>query len=555
MIQYPDSLTQKRIANKHVSTGIVTSALAVLVMVALIVGYGTFTQAQDPAQVCGNGAKEGLEQCDDGDLSNGDGCSSQCTIEKCGNGIVDEAIGEQCDGTAGCDAHCHLEYCGDGRMQSSEQCDDGNGVNDDGCSSVCTLETSDTDSETTHPAATTIEKKPRVKPPFPPTPRPLSDATIIRESQNILSDALFIALPLGSKDELATILRKLSFGRISVEARERALFIVRSLKEHLQRDQEITQSLVRSLVDVSDAYFRELGIDTQKLRHADPTVVLQELDRVAPVRTPAEIRSIASAKQAYLADLGLRVAPLGDTTTTGEMFSEIVDTVKTLSTQKTQDIDRSLRTLRDTEDLKGAVRTFQAEHALQDATMKDLNDRLEKVATSQTPSETVSAVRAFTKGLESAGVVKPSDLLQDTHTAAPVDRPQSDFLPTVPPDVLPAVLEKVPATVSASFKAGSLKDQANAFREFLKSDEHLKTLETSLEPDRRAVYEERFREIDTALDRIISGQSVGTCDTSMSAVLLCANRILVDLETEVRSSASLFDQTVHYLQDRFYRYP
>lgn len=520
-------------------------------MAVLIVGYGKYTEAQDPLQVCGNGAKEGLEQCDDGDLSNGDGCSSQCTIEKCGNGIVDEAIGEQCDGTAGCDSSCHLEYCGDGRMQSAEQCDDGNRVDDDGCSSVCTLETSDT----THPAGTTIEKKPSVKLPSPPTPRSLTDATIIRESQNILSDALFIALPLGSKDELQTILQKLSFGRISVANRDRALFIVRSLREHLQRDQETTQNLVRSLVDVSDEYFRELGIDTQKLRHADPTVVLQELDRVAPVRTPAEIRFIASQKQAYLADLGLSIAPLKDTSTAGEMFRDLVDIVSTLNKLKTKDLDRSLLALRDTEDLKGAVRTFQAEHALQDATMKELNDRIETVATSQTPTETVSAVRAFTKELESAGVVKPSDLAQDAHTAAPVDRPQSDLLPTVSPETLPTVLAKIPATVSSSFKVGSLTDQVHAFREFLKSDEHIRTLEASLTPDRRAVFAERFREMEIALDRIVSGQSVGTCDTSMSAVLLCANRILVDLETEVRSSESRFDQLVHYLQDRFYRYP
>lgn len=31
--------------------------------------------------VCGNGVKEGGEQCDDGNTANGDGCSSSCTIE------------------------------------------------------------------------------------------------------------------------------------------------------------------------------------------------------------------------------------------------------------------------------------------------------------------------------------------------------------------------------------------------------------------------------------------------------------------------------------------
>ena len=34
-----------------------------------------------PPSTCGNLALEGVEQCDDGDLDNGDGCSSTCTIE------------------------------------------------------------------------------------------------------------------------------------------------------------------------------------------------------------------------------------------------------------------------------------------------------------------------------------------------------------------------------------------------------------------------------------------------------------------------------------------
>ncbi|GEM_PF-3087554 len=38
--------------------------------------------------ICGNGVKEGTEECDDGNTINGDGCSSICKIEKCSDGTL-----------------------------------------------------------------------------------------------------------------------------------------------------------------------------------------------------------------------------------------------------------------------------------------------------------------------------------------------------------------------------------------------------------------------------------------------------------------------------------
>jgi cysteine-rich repeat protein len=49
---------------------------------------------------CGDGVVCGTEQCDDGNTTNCDGCSSTCTTEsglRCGDGIVNAACGEQCD--------------------------------------------------------------------------------------------------------------------------------------------------------------------------------------------------------------------------------------------------------------------------------------------------------------------------------------------------------------------------------------------------------------------------------------------------------------------------
>jgi cysteine-rich repeat protein len=68
--------------------------------------------------VCGNGILETGEQCDDGNNVSGDGCSSGCTREY------------------------PLSTCGNLLLEPGEQCDDGNRVSGDGCSSTCQLELS-----------------------------------------------------------------------------------------------------------------------------------------------------------------------------------------------------------------------------------------------------------------------------------------------------------------------------------------------------------------------------------------------------------------------------
>ena len=70
------------------------------------------------------------EQCDDGNLVSGDGCSSSCVIEEfnsCTNAIASKNF-------------CEF-YCGDSYVQVSEECDDGNNIDGDGCSALdCTIE-------------------------------------------------------------------------------------------------------------------------------------------------------------------------------------------------------------------------------------------------------------------------------------------------------------------------------------------------------------------------------------------------------------------------------
>ena len=82
------------------------------------------------ATVCGDGHKEGTEQCDDGNLRPFDGCSPTCTFEpKCGYPGGDTGQPYQC-----------FSVCGDGIKMPNEACDDGNTQNGDGCSSTCAIE-------------------------------------------------------------------------------------------------------------------------------------------------------------------------------------------------------------------------------------------------------------------------------------------------------------------------------------------------------------------------------------------------------------------------------
>lgn len=66
------------------------------------------------ATPCGNGTVDPSEQCDDGNRADGDGCDANCTPTGCGNGI--RTGGEECDdgnesSRDGCDSSCQIEAC------------------------------------------------------------------------------------------------------------------------------------------------------------------------------------------------------------------------------------------------------------------------------------------------------------------------------------------------------------------------------------------------------------------------------------------------------------
>jgi uncharacterized delta-60 repeat protein len=77
-----------------------------------VAGGSWFAAARYQDLFCGNGTIDYAEQCDDGNVVDGDGCDSNCTPTACGNGVV----------------------------SSGEECDDGNLTSGDGCSATCERE-------------------------------------------------------------------------------------------------------------------------------------------------------------------------------------------------------------------------------------------------------------------------------------------------------------------------------------------------------------------------------------------------------------------------------
>lgn len=90
--------------------------------------------------VCGDGATQPGEECDDGNTQNADACSNACVASRCGDLVVQSP--EECDDgndddLDACSNQCVRAFCGDGRQQTGEQCDDGNRNDADGCTNAC----------------------------------------------------------------------------------------------------------------------------------------------------------------------------------------------------------------------------------------------------------------------------------------------------------------------------------------------------------------------------------------------------------------------------------
>ncbi|MDB4983749.1 MAG: hypothetical protein JWM82_4501 [Myxococcales bacterium] len=94
------------------------------------------------AALCGDGKLAGNEQCDDGKTTPGDGCSATCTLEGKPAAVAEGWACTSPKLASGCvgPTICTTTVCGNGMREGSEQCDDGNQVTGDHCTPFCRLE-------------------------------------------------------------------------------------------------------------------------------------------------------------------------------------------------------------------------------------------------------------------------------------------------------------------------------------------------------------------------------------------------------------------------------
>ena len=187
---------------------------------------------------CGDGHVGVGEACDDGNLDDSDECTAACTPAACGDSFTQPSNSEECDDGAGnnaaaactpeclnavcgdgyvledieecddgaqngddqsCTAACTINICGDGKRGPGEACDDGNLVDDDGCSAACVAP----------PEATTLKLKFSQIKRFDFSWAAATGATFYRLLESPTKDAPYVQLGADILDEKLSLIMPL----------------------------------------------------------------------------------------------------------------------------------------------------------------------------------------------------------------------------------------------------------------------------------------------------------------------------------------------------------
>jgi len=460
----------------------------VALLIAFFILMAVFVRgARSRAQgVCGDGAVDSGEQCDDGNLTNGDGCSARCTTEQCGNGIAD--AGEQCDdgeknGTAGdtCSKTCFLSFCGDGHADANlnEECDDGsdNGSAGDPCTSECKLVSQKEESSSSSAASSVAPlEQPETPQPVVPAsaaPAPEGDGTKgywllnqpVTEQQPTSSQAQvtvqakaatqFLSAPAAedykqyfSREEnlvLEGIVKKLASGRrLTKDERVQAGELSSKFQQSKFTERDRYISLLKDFVttSVSSKVVAEQNLSPERLITPDIPTAILELSKTARILKPEELRRQVVAEVSLMKDYGMNIEPeltpdyqkkLEDKTKPVQVFMTLKAVKEAAEKHATTDLKGSLSELgRQAGVLRQAVPVLEREYGIKPAEIEPVIDALDKAIKNSgqvNVQRVVENVDRLLLILEQRKVVTKAELAMETipapHAAAAIELAQN----------------------------------------------------------------------------------------------------------------------------------
>ncbi len=587
MVQYKDFHTSIATTLKKNGVAILTMLLAVL-MIAAALRSGPPTLAAD--LVCGDGDKEDPEECDDGNLQSGDGCSSACNIELCGNRSMD--LSEQCDdgnlkNSDGCNRYCQIEFCGDRVIQetSGEQCDDGNGISGDGCTGGCKLEDTGDIVSKDSMKMTQGDKSSLTQTVPPPSSQQEISPAVISQAQQANR---FLDTEAGEDYEsyltgeqsikLETIMKKIANGRrLTKEERVWAVELFTALQEARSAERTRYTDLLKQFIatPISSEVVDEKSLKKSNLVDAPVPIAIDELKRAVAVIRRGELKNAVTVDLSRLKRQGIDLtkdAPVDfeNYLTAGNRPIVVFATLKTLkeAAEKyaTTDVPASLEVIRaEARALKQALPLFEQEYGLKSADVEPLLTAIEDVskeAKKQDLERVVAAINRFMTSLERSSIVTKADIAgfenDPTHAAAAATRiaetvglaGQIVSTDNVVP-FLDGLAASAPTEAKDSFERGTIVQQRSALLAFLASDERVTALRATLRQDGQTDFDVRYDILRTDISHAGDlTDTVTSCDDSVPDALICANQYLTDLEDAVRGQ-SFFSSVIGTLQDYF----
>lgn len=569
-------------------------ALAVLI-VTLTALFARLTHADG---VCGDSAIDAPEQCDDGNLSNGDGCSNQCVIEGCGNGLIDAY--EQCDdsneiGGDGCNQYCQIEFCGDQIVQAgiAEQCDDGNGIAGDGCSSTCLAEASSSSSsssssfsssEMTSSSSTSMSSSASFASSASSAISSSAYAILMAPQvqqvmQNFLSpenDAYAVAMNAEQQNQLLQIMHQMeNLEPLTEQERVWAQELLATLTAARDAEREKYTDLLKQFIatPISTDVVTEEQLSEQRLVDVAIPIAVDELKQAIETIERGDLKKqvlsdIAKLKLQNIDPTSGLPTDFADRLDAGTSPVTVFETLKAIKEAAEQyatpDLDASLATIRtQVQAVRDALPVFEREYGVPSEKIADLLADIDAVTLSVTKQDVyrvVASVNRLLSALKREDVLQTVDLLASSVAVPHAAAHAAQILDAVglPQETAPDVRSvavglsaKAPAEYKDAFEQGSVEEQRAALLRFLGNQERVPELLQSLPMQERDRLHYRLTQLSRAIVNVgTKDDSEMPCDDSMQEALRCTTVYLRDLEDAVRSR-SVLQNLIGTLQDFF----